>query len=245
MGFLDVMKAIGGGLATGARGVAKGADFLEQAQLEGKLLEQLGPDYKEILEHQSRQREQEQAMMPGELEQQQATIESTEAGTEGARGRESRASELFPGQKTMQEQQIEAGDIANLTATGELQFQPTEQRQATEQHKITMAQAGANPSDIDGSLGEVQKAARDRQETQLEYQKALVNQINSAVTQKGLAGEYTTGQIARMVENAARGVTGSQKDLTDDEVFNQVMEQVMQAIELQSKLRSIPGVMKN
>jgi hypothetical protein len=238
MGVLDVLQAIGGGVKAVGKGLGEFHKAADDYDIEQQLKARYGPRYEEIFEHEAKMREEEAAGRATREAQAEAELESTQVGTEGARGREERAGELFPGQLEQQ------GMTTEQMQTGEARDQEAAVR-AAEQHKVGMAQAGINPADIDGSLGEVQAHALDKQKTNLEYQKALVNQIYSKAQETGVAGEYTPSQIARMVENAARSVTGTQEDLTDPKVFEEVMAKVMKAIELQSQIRGIPGMMKN
>jgi hypothetical protein len=238
MGFLDVLQAIGGGVKAAGKGIARGMELADEYELDQEMKRKLGPDYEAVMAHQAKMREEEAAARPMREAQAEAELAQTQASTAGATGREERAGELFPGQLEQQ------GLTTEQMQTGEARDQEAAVRSA-EQHKVSMAQAGVNPADIDGSLGEVQAHALDKQKANLEYQKALVNQIYSKAQETGVAGDYTPAQIARMVENAARSATGAQMDLTDPEQFERVMQQVLQAIELQGKIRGIPGVMKN
>lgn len=236
MGLLDVLKSIGGG-------IEGGLDYIGRAKIAREMTARLGPDWEQILQHQAGAREHEEAMRPGQLEQQTANIASTEAGTEATVGGEERAEQLFPGQLTEQDLRI-IGARQDIK-TGEKEYGFMDENQAMKRGAYAGTQAGrgigVDPATMApdwSNVADYRARSEEGGEIHNEYMQAMIQQIRAQTLKKGLT-DVTDNQIFQALKlNMSGGLMEGTKELTPEVLKATVdmllqMETVRQAVQAQ------------
>jgi hypothetical protein len=235
MNPLDILKKIGGGVETGL-------DYIAQAKMAHKLQQQLGPDWREILEHEAWQRRNERDMAPVEHRAKEADIDYTVTQTNKAQAQEGREAELHPGVVKSQGLGIEQQETDLGLSKGDLEFQPTAQQMDVNRALMGPPQAGVgiDPDTLTlntGDLTGLTERTQERGELSNEYTKALIMQAFRNATQKGYNISFS--QIAQLAKDLlVNPITGQPSNLSEKEFADQIDARIRNVLAAQQRLEA-------